>query len=615
MFFRNIDMISPPITIYYKGDSSHSSIFSGILTIIVYSLSIGFGIQYAMRFLYHKNPKVYYYNRYVEDAGVFPVNSSQIFNFVQLLDTSHNIPEKVDFDSIRIIGIEETIDLYEENNNLTNYNHWIYGPCNNSTDTKGIEDLINFDLFTDSACIRYYYNKNDKKYYSTNDNNFKWPIILHGCSHPNRTFYGIILEKCRNDSLRSLITEKDCKTNQSISDYIKKTSVNFKILDNYADVLNYEKPFIKYFYSITSGIFEETYSTNHLNFNPITLITNDAIFVDNKKETLSYYFEQNEKITSSSKETGIYLAFYFWMQNKMQYYERQYSKFQDALSDIGGICSLIFTLSYIINFLVSKFIILSDTEGLLNEIESSKKFEQNIIKNNIYKNMIERRKTIVIDCPPKINLVINNNFKSQNSCNNDLIFNDDENNNKNEVEENKDNKENKDIRIYKKIKPQTKKRNNKVNILNFNENSQEDIINKERNSENKKIIKKDKNDISLSLNTIKKEYPLKIGFLDYIAYLFKSKKFKKAINCYKEFRRRIISEENLILSYLNICKILQFISLMKEEKKETKVKSGLEGVKKICRNNFKHKTINITRFDNSGKTMRTINKRKTISYK
>ena len=611
MIFRKMDMISPPITIFYKGDSSHSSIFSGILTIIVYALCLGFGIQYGIRFIKHQNPKVYYYNRYVEDAGEFPLNSSMLFTFIQFLETSSNSAEIIDFDSIRIVGIEETINLYEDNHNLSNYNHWLYGPCNNYSDTQGISELINFEYFTDSACIRYYYNKDHQKYYSTEDSNFKWPVILHGCSHPNRTFYGIIIEKCMNDTLRSLITEKHCKTYEAITSYIKTSSVNLKMLDNYADVLNYEKPFIKYFYSLSHGLFEESYTTNHLNFNPITLITNDAIFVDNQKETLSYYFEQNEKTTGSSKETGIYVAFYFWMQNKMQYYERQYSKFQDALSDIGGIGSLLLTLSYFINFLVSNFMILSDTEGLLNEIESSKKFDQSILNNNIYKNLIEKRKRIKIEFPPKKHLSNRSNIRNYISKIG-LINEEDEQNNR--FEDIKESIHFKNKNDYKQIIQKKKTFNKQINILNLNEKSQEEIINEEKNSDNKKNIRNDKSDLNIrGSNTIKKETHKKIGFFDYIAYMFTYKKFKKRINCYEEFRCRIISEENLILSYLNICKILKLIKKIKEGKDKIKFKGGMEEIVKIIRSSLKHKTIKENEMENP-EAIRKSNKSKTICY-
>ena len=112
MIFKKLDTISPPITIYFKGDSSHSSIFSGILSLIVFFISSYFGIKYAIDFLLHKDPKIYYYNRYIEDAGNFSINSSQIFSFVQVIDTESNIPKITDFNSLRIIGIETPIDLY-----------------------------------------------------------------------------------------------------------------------------------------------------------------------------------------------------------------------------------------------------------------------------------------------------------------------------------------------------------------------------------------------------------------------------------------------------------------------------------------------------------------------
>ena len=337
MFLKKLDMISPPITIFFKGNSTHPSIFSGILTLMVYFVAFYFGIRYSKEYIKHQNPQVYYYNRYIEDAGNFPVNSSQIFSFIQVLDTASNTPAPIEFDSVRIIGLETTIDLYKENNNLSQYNHWLYGRCNNSSDTVGLSYLINFDSFTESACIRKYYNKDDKKYYETNDNKFIFPNIIHGCSHPDRTFYGIVMEKCRNDSLKFLADGQYCNTKEHILQYIHKSSINLQFIDNYVDVLNFKKPFTKYFNCISNGLFEGSYTTNHLNLNPATLITNDAIFFDNAKQSLSYIYQQNEKVTEKSDESGIYVAFYYWMQNNMQYYERKYRNFQDALSDIGGL--------------------------------------------------------------------------------------------------------------------------------------------------------------------------------------------------------------------------------------------------------------------------------------
>ena len=569
MFFKKLDMISPPITIFYKGNSTHPSVFSGILTLMVYFVAFYFGIRYGIEYLRHQNPQIYYYNRYIEDAGNFPVNSSQIFSFVQILDTASNTPAPIEFDSVRIIGLETTIDLYKLDNNLSQYNHWLYGRCNNSSDTEGISYLINFDYFTESACIRKYYNKDDKIYYNTNDEKFIFPNIIHGCSHPDRTFYGIVIEKCRNDSLKFLSDGQYCNSKEHILKYIQRSSINLQLIDNYADVLNYENPFTKYFYSISNGLFEESYTANHLNFNPATLITNDAIFFTNDKKSFAYIYQQNEKVTAKSDDSGIYVAFYYWMQNNMQYYERKYRNFQDALSDIGGLGSLILNLAYILNFLVSNFVILFDTEELLNEIELSKKFSKNTIQKNVYKNLVQD--TIINDNLPNNigNKNDNNKCSPIRKANSNLTYNDFSNNGsitnnlflvcdnekirRNKISSHKNNK-----RASKKIvkfKNDSLKNNKTIDIYSIDQ--------RQEISQEKKLRKSISFRYMVDLTSLNKRNskinkPIKrMKFLEYITFYFSCGKIHQRIKCYDEFRCRIISEENLILNYLNVCKLLK----------------------------------------------------------
>ena len=203
MLLDKIDLLSPSITLYTNGKLRHSSLFSGILTLITYSLLIVMGYYFASDFIQRLNPTAFYFNRYVEDAGSFILNSGSMFNFIQVLDTRSNLPTPVDFDSFRIFGFREYIDTYSTSNrDISQYNHWLYGKCNNDS-INGIEYLIEMDYFNESACIRKYYNKEEKKYYNTNEKGFIWPSIDKGISHPNRTFYGIIVEQCRNDSLKN----------------------------------------------------------------------------------------------------------------------------------------------------------------------------------------------------------------------------------------------------------------------------------------------------------------------------------------------------------------------------------------------------------------------------
>ena len=45
---------------------------------------------------------------------------------------------------IRIIGFETYYTYYLDDKNLSKYNHWLYGLCNNRSDTEGIGYLIKF---------------------------------------------------------------------------------------------------------------------------------------------------------------------------------------------------------------------------------------------------------------------------------------------------------------------------------------------------------------------------------------------------------------------------------------------------------------------------------------
>ena len=149
MIIKKLDWISPPITLYFKGEGQHSSIFSGILSIIVYILILILGVYYTLDFINRKSPKAYFYNKYIKDAGAFPVNSSSMFNFIQINEKKTNKVIPFDFTLFRAVGLDEV--LYDEYMNnpdiILNSNHWIYGYCNNKTDTEGIDYLIEFDYY------------------------------------------------------------------------------------------------------------------------------------------------------------------------------------------------------------------------------------------------------------------------------------------------------------------------------------------------------------------------------------------------------------------------------------------------------------------------------------
>ena len=107
MFIKNLDYLSPPITFYYKGSLSHSSILSGIISIISIIIIIIIAIYFLLDLIQRKSPNSFYFNSFVEDSGIFPLNASSLFHFISISTLTNGFTnEGVDFTNFRIIGYE-----------------------------------------------------------------------------------------------------------------------------------------------------------------------------------------------------------------------------------------------------------------------------------------------------------------------------------------------------------------------------------------------------------------------------------------------------------------------------------------------------------------------------
>ena len=226
MFFKRLDILSPPITLYNKGLKYHSSKGSIVLSIISFILIAMLAIGEFMIFISNADkPTLNTYNKYVQESGYIELNSSFFFHFISIQKNANSpYEQEIDFESFRIIGFETYLDEYINDKNLSNFNHWLYGPCNNDTDTLGISNLITQKYFTKSACIKKYFDSKEKKYYDLNEPKYRAPKIEHGTVNFRKNFYSIIIEDCEDDSLKLIFNDKrKCKkeNNTYIQNIIK----------------------------------------------------------------------------------------------------------------------------------------------------------------------------------------------------------------------------------------------------------------------------------------------------------------------------------------------------------------------------------------------------------
>ena len=361
MFLKNFDYLSYPLTFFFNNYSSHPSIISGIITIIIFIICIILTLYLSLDFLFKRNPNSYTYNRVIYDVGSFPLNESSMFHYVYFYPVSNLISEGY----FEIIGItNKYVNEYNNDGNRSNFDHWIYKPCINiKIKEQKILNLINHELYNISLCISSFYNSTSNTFLSINDSNFGYPTLAHGISHPNGTYYAIFFQKCINSTLN----KNNCKSEEEINNFISKhTSIAINLINQEIEVLNYKSPIVSSLYSLNSG-FSDGFTANHLNFQPLYIKTHDRLFLSNKgKEEISYIFEQNE-VQEWKTEVGIKGCIYFWMQNKAIIYERYYKRLENVLADAGGIIKSIITFGTWINHFFAKYVTYKDINLIIRK--------------------------------------------------------------------------------------------------------------------------------------------------------------------------------------------------------------------------------------------------------
>ena len=516
MFIRNLDYLSPPITFYHKDSLSHSSIVSGILSIISFMLIIAIAIYFSLDLINRTNPAAFYYNRYIEDSGTFPMNSSSVFHFISLSVAENGyVDNGVDFNAFRVFGIEQFFTSYLNDTNLSHFNHWLYGPCINGVNNEGISDLITQSYFEKSACIKKFFDTDKQKYFNIGEPGFRWPVMAHGTYNANSQYYAIVLERCKEETINLILGGENnhCVSDEKFDDIIGISSAaHMFYIDYYVDVLNYKNPNTKFLNRVENAIKNSIYPMNNLNFNPVLLKTHNGLVLDNIEEEEAYIYERNDVFTYESKGNGIYTVYYFWLSNNQKYYERIYKRIQDVISNIGGINQAITLIAFIINKLYNNYIVLCDTEDLLFSTidlekyiykkDSNKLMASKDKKNYILKKSSERGK-IFREKPTTKNDEIVNKTDSNISKSKNFSFNNNEIN----------------------------KSNEKMNQLNNNANKLNEIITLK--SKRKKI------------------------FLNYIFFKLSFEKKNTYFKTYENLRKKILSEQHLIRNHLNIYTLLK----------------------------------------------------------
>ena len=537
MFIRNLDYLSPYVTFYYKGNLSHSSIFSGILSIISITFIIVLAIYYVLDIIQRASPNAFYFNSFIEDAGTFNLNQTSLFHFIKSVINDKGEIKSVDFDFtiFNIIGLKIYYSNYfnSQKNAGPLFDIWFYGYCDKETNTKELDDIITDEILEKSVCIKKFFNHKTNKTHNVGDPEFVWPEISHGMFNDQNRIYNLMVIKCDNTLLPNILGKGyKCKDNNEINSFFSGNFtrfLHFYFVNNYINILNYEKPNSHFLYRIeTPLLIQQTINTIYIS--PALVKTHDGLVTDHIKEEISYMYDRNiEIIEQYDEKFKLYMVYNFVLKNIQEYYERTYKRIQDIISSIGGINQAITIIAIYLNSFYNNYIVLSDTEVLLHSsIDLEKEIYNKNALNKKYlheKHKSSKKKDKIHDINKSAETRIeskHNNSRRKNKTENDISINN----------------------------------NSKSDFFNANNKISEMIEKSNKNLDNSKINNKTK-EKEKGGGTEKKQNGREKTFCNYILYKITCGKKKNFFNMYKNFRIKIISEEHLVRNHLNIYNLLK----------------------------------------------------------
>jgi hypothetical protein len=532
------------------------------------------------------------YRTFLHDAGKFYFNDTTgIFHFFQLYDikTKEFGEYKTKYARIFMSRLYRT---YANNREILSENeHWVYDNCREGLDNKNIDQNLFIDniSFKNGACLRYYYNNDEKKYYPIEDEiNFKSPYLIHGTGNKDNLFLETIVEKCDNNSVISTVLGF-CGSEKEIDDYFDQyKGVNFQLLSKRVETDNYKAPLYQYFHSISESLDVYSVPVDNINIMPFFIEIKSGIVVPITKKTETYSLELNRRENWEIQEnTKIAAIFDYWLQNSAQVIKGGYNTLYDILPSIGGIIQLIYYIFYIFNYLYNKYITIQDCKESFFRMYNSEDPKGVPMKKNFIRcvnslredaqKMFPKNKLVTAKKERRDSIFIAKYHRHKKSLksdlgNNSIILNDE--NNKNNLSNSNDII----INIQNNLTKNTVTYNKRISVQKCSKfKSSNEEVSKIIEPEQKNNLA-DKFEVELREFIIKKNKTFKVEPFNYIIaskfmslfnFFFYVIKYKKKSNVYfilNQFRLKLLGEEHLFKSNIILFHIEKYFNVREIQK-------------------------------------------------
>ena len=351
-------------------------------------ICISYIFIFVIQVFQHKNSSYIFYKKYLKNAGHFPFSNDNngIFHYFQLYNTTENIFVNFNKKFTRIFmtriygGYKTNFDFLEE------IEHWVYDLCRKGIDDKNIpqEVFSNKTNIIGGACLRYYYNNTNKKYYTIDDKiNFIFPYLSNGTGTSELLYLNTIVEKCHNDSfLYDLLGP--CGNENDINNYFENLGgIYMQLLERQLVTENYSHPIYQYINGISQSMDPNEVTINNVYLAPYEMEFKTGMIFPETQKLITYIFSQKQKDKLyDTNNNYVVSVFNYWLENTAHVFKGGYNSLYDVLPTIGGILQLSYYIFFSINFLINKFIIMQDSKNLFFQLKNTDtKIEQEEKKN------------------------------------------------------------------------------------------------------------------------------------------------------------------------------------------------------------------------------------------
>ena len=412
MLFKEIDFLSPEITLFHLGNKNHYSIFSIILSINLIIILIIFSIIFSLDLIKRKNTVAYSSKTWENDIGTFSLDDNNFFHFFTIYSEIYPYSDEYNSSLMNFFGFinfNRTIIKEEE---IYNVSHWIYDICNENELNRINEYKDYVDHNFTRLCIKHYFNNETKKYSYYTDKDFIWPNISHGIENPNFTSYTIVMSKCFENEYLNI---KNCYDGNVKYQGKQSFTINLTYYEALVELSNHRTPIKHRLKTLQLSLTKSFIFSSNITMTPIKLTSNDGIILDYEKLYQGQKFKQNVIGYSYETNDNLYGGISILLENDEEIYFRNYKKLQSIISYIGGFNEFLLILFKLINsFIYYDYQIVYDFNKMIENRITKYYHKQYIMKIDESIENYKRSKSnqALIKNNKIINNKINNNFVS-----------------------------------------------------------------------------------------------------------------------------------------------------------------------------------------------------------